>query len=301
MKNQITFRGWNYHRLAYLQHFELTAAMNIPARVETRLINTVKRFIPILTSAKSRDVNESDTVIIVTDILSEMFGYDKYSEITSEHAIRGTFCDLATKLDGKIELLIEVKAIGLELKDAYVKQAVDYAANKGVEWVVLSNGTHWRIYKILFSKPIDAELVCEINFLTLDTKSADHLLQLFTITKEGWSKKVLGELHEQRQALSKFVIAGVVTSEPVLDMVRRELKRLCPDVKIINEQILNVMLLEVLKREVVEGEKADEAKKKIAKAANRQLRAKAEKAEAVGESDSSGAPEQPATPATPSA
>jgi len=264
--------------------------MNIPSRVETRLVNMVKRFQPILTSAKARDVNESDTVIIVTDILSELFGYDKYSEITSEHSIRGTFCDLATKLDGKIELLLEVKAIGLDLKDSYVKQAVDYAANKGVEWVVLTNGTNWRIYKVVFSKPIDAEMVCEIDFLVLDHKNSGHLEQLYTITKEGWGKKVLSDLHEQRQALSKFVIAAVTMSEPVLDVMRKELKKLCPDVKIQNEQILEVLLLDVLKREVVEGDKAEEAKKKISKAVNRSLRAKTERTD-----ETSTAPIPPAT------
>ena len=81
-------------------------------------------------------------------MLAEIFGYDKYSEITSEHAIRSTFCDLAVKLDGAVQLLLEVKAIGLEPKDQYVKQAVDYAANLGVDWVVLTNAENWRIYKV---------------------------------------------------------------------------------------------------------------------------------------------------------
>lgn len=156
---------------------------------------------------------------------------------------------------------------------------MDYAANKGVDWVVLTNGTNWRIYKVTFGKPIDSELVCEIDFLTIDPKNRDHLEQLYTLTKEGWQKKVLTDLHEQRQALSKFVIAAVVMGEPVLDVMRRELKRLCPDVKLQNEQILSVLLLEVLKREVVEGEKADEAKKKISKASNRALRVKSDKAD----------------------
>jgi len=85
---------------------------NSPARVSNRLASTLKAFQPVLQSAKTRDVNESDTVIIVTDLLSEMFGYDKYSELTSEVAIRGTYCDLATKVDGEVQFLIEVKAIG---------------------------------------------------------------------------------------------------------------------------------------------------------------------------------------------
>jgi hypothetical protein len=34
-----------------------------------RIAVGLKRFQPILTSARSRDVNESDTVVIVTDLL----------------------------------------------------------------------------------------------------------------------------------------------------------------------------------------------------------------------------------------
>src|SRR4051812_28189310 len=97
----------------------------IPARVASRMAAAVKRFQPILQSAKNRDVNESDTLMIVTDMLSEMFGYEKYAEITSEHAIRGTYCDLATLLEGRVQMLLEAKAIGIELKDSHVKQAID--------------------------------------------------------------------------------------------------------------------------------------------------------------------------------
>jgi len=88
----------------------------IPAKVCDRIRIALKQFQPVLASAKTRDVNESDTVVIVTDLLQAVFGYDKYSEITTEHLVRGTFCDLAIKLDGKLALLIEVKAIGIGSK-----------------------------------------------------------------------------------------------------------------------------------------------------------------------------------------
>ena len=96
----------------------------------------------LLVSSKARDDGEADTVMVVTDMLDQLFGYDKYSEITAEYSIRGTYCDLATKLDGVLQLLIEVKAIGLDLTDQHVKQAVDYA-NQGVDWVIrdgIANG-----------------------------------------------------------------------------------------------------------------------------------------------------------------
>ena len=122
----------------------------VPSRVAERISSGLKRFQAVIQSAKSRDVNESDTVIIVTDMLSEVFGYDKYSELTSEFAIRGTFCDLATKVDGTIQCLIEVKAAGSELKESHSKQAVDYAANQGIQWVVLTNAAHWKVFEVNF-------------------------------------------------------------------------------------------------------------------------------------------------------
>ena len=60
---------------------------------------------PILASAKARDVGEADTVTVIKDMLADVFGYDKYTDVTSEHAIRGTFCDLAIKVDGHLQTL----------------------------------------------------------------------------------------------------------------------------------------------------------------------------------------------------
>lgn len=250
---------------------------SIPSRVVDRLVRGLKRFQPILAASKSRDDGEADTVMIVTDMLAEVFGYDKYTEVTGEFAIRGTYCDLATKLDGRVQSVIEVKAVGIDLKDGHVKQAVDYAANQGVDWVVLTNGISWRIYRVTFAKPIDHELVVEFDFCAMDSKDSAHLDLLYLCCKEGWIKSVLGAYHTQKQALSRFFLGAMVLSEPVLEVIRRELKRVSPDVRIETDQIKTVLCAEVLKREVMEGEKAEEARKKIARVANKVLRAKSAK------------------------
>ena len=245
----------------------------IPKKVAERIVAGLKRFQPILASAKARDVGESDTVTIITDMLAEIFGYDKYSEITSEYAIRGTYCDLAIKLEGTLQTLIEVKAIGIDLKDAHVKQAVDYAANQGVDWVLLTNGITWRVYRIVFAKPIDHELVIDIDFCALNSRTASDVELLYLWCKEGWQRSVLGDFHTQKQALSRFFIGAMILTPPVLDVIRRELRRVSPDVKIESDQIRNVLAAEVIKREVMEGDKADEARKKITKAANKAMKA----------------------------
>jgi len=246
----------------------------VPARVVERLKSGLKEFQAIVESAKSRDVNESDTVIIVTDMLSIVFGYDKYSEITSELCIRGAYCDLATKLDGKTQALLEVKAAGSELKDSHTRQAVDYAANAGVEWVVLTNAVRWRVYRVLFSKPVDQELVLEFELSDLNPKKDEDIEKLFLFAKEGWDKSAVEEFDTQRQALSRFSLAAVLISDPVLKLVRRQLKSLSRDVKVDVDQIKDVLLKEVLKRDVIEGERAEEAQKKITRAENRARRAR---------------------------
>jgi hypothetical protein len=246
--------------------------MPVPSKIATRLASGLKRFQPILAAAKNRDVNESDTVVLVADLLQYVFGYDKYAEITSEHAIRGTYCDLAVKLEGRLALLIEVKAIGLDLRDAFVKQAVDYAANQGVDWVVLTNGLLWRAYKVSFAKPIDHELVVELDLGSLNPRNQSHIELLYLLAKEGWQKAHLGEYHSRRQVLSPFSLGALVLSDPVLDVIRRELRRLAPTTKLTTEEIASVLKADVLKREVIEGEKADQARRAVLKGAKKALR-----------------------------
>jgi len=250
---------------------------SVPKKVAERLVAALKRYQPILAAAKARDVGETDTVTIIKDMLADIFGYDKYSELTSEYAIRGTYCDLAIKLDAKLSTLIEVKAIGIDLKEQHVKQAVDYAANQGVDWVLLTNGIRWCVYHVFFTRPIAQELVVDIDMSTLNPRSDSDLEMLYLWCKEGWQRSALGDFHTQKQALSRFFLSAMVLSDPVLEVVRRELRRVSPDVRIDIEQIRSVLVNEVLKREVMEGEKAEEARKKVARAAKNALRAATQK------------------------
>jgi predicted type IV restriction endonuclease len=251
----------------------------IPTKVSSRISTALKRFQSILDSAKARDVNESDTVTIVVDLLQEIFGYDKYSDITSEHMIRGTFCDLAIKVEGKLAILIEVKAIGLELKDSHAKQAVDYAANQGCDWVILTNGVIWRVYKLTFAKPIESEIVVEVNLLTINHKNEDAIEPLWLISKEAWSKSHLSQFHSQKQIVNKFTIAAVILTEDVLSLIRREIRKLSAGVKLENDELADLLSNEVLKRDTLDGDKASHAKRLVNRSNAKQVKASKSSAE----------------------
>lgn len=244
----------------------------MPAKAATRIALALKKYQPIIAAQKARDVNESDTVVIVTDVLQELFGYDKFKEITSEHSIRGTFCDLAIKIDDTLRMLIEIKAIGTELKDQHVKQGIDYAANAGCDWVILTNSVCWRVYKVVFAKPIDKEMVVEFNLLELNARSDDDIELAGLVAREAWQKERLGEYLEQKQAVSRFTIAAVLLSDAVLPVIRRELRRISPTVRIETHEIAECLRNDVIKRDAVEGDKAESAAKLVSKAARKVLR-----------------------------
>jgi hypothetical protein len=259
------------------------AMASIPGKVEDRLIAGIKRFQTVLSDAKKRDAGEADTVTVVIEMLSEVFGYDKFSEITAEHAVKGTFCDLALKIDGAVSTLIEVKAIGIDLKDNHVAQAVNYAVHQPVSWVILTNGIAWRIYRVLFSKPIGQEKVVDINFLELKPK--EDFETLFLWSKEGWKRTALEDYEAQQQARSPFLIAATILSDPVLEAIRRQLKKVAKlnkttsDVKIDLSQIDEILTRDVIKREVLEDPKANEARKKVEKAGKVSLHSNGEDAD----------------------
>ncbi len=237
--------------------------MTVPKRVADRVSASLKHFQAVLAQQKARDVSEADTVTVVKDLLSEVFGYDKYAELTSEHSIRGTFCDLAVKIDNRLALLIEVKAVGVELKDQHVKQAVDYASNVGCEWVVLTNGIDWRLYHVLFKKPIDKQEIAHINMLSASARNVSDMEKLYLLTREGFSKSALADYRDRKDATSRFMLAAIIlNSETVIAAIRREVRRVS-DISVDAEVIDRMLREEVLKRETIEGDLADSASRRV--------------------------------------
>ena len=271
--------------------------VTIPKRVSERMTKETRRFQRVLRAAKDRDINESDTVLIITDMLSEVFGFDKYIEVTSEFAIRGTYCDLAVMVDESVKYLIEVKAIGLTLKESHLNQAVGYGAQHGIQWVVLTNGIDWEIYRIKFERPINHEKLCEFDFTMLNPRKGEDMELLFLLSKEGLSKAVIEEYHEHIMSVNRFMIGAILQSETAFNMVRRELRRVSPEIHVDVDEIETIITGEVLKRKVVQGDAADEARDRVKKAAARTLRKRRtrQKKKPQAEPQASGDTESPET------
>ena len=249
--------------------------MKIPKKVTDRFADQLKKFQAIALSHKAKDVSEADTVTLVKDILADVFGYDKYSELTSEQQIKGTFCDLAVKLNDRIKYLIEVKAAGVTLNETHLRQAINYGAHQGIEWVVLTNSLQWKLYRIRFAQPIETEEVSAFDITTVNLRNEDDQRRLFLLCREGITSDAMDVFHQHAMLLNRFTVAQVLLLEPVLSAVRRELRKIFPDIKVDTEQLGELLRDQIMKREVVEGDKVADASARIKKAMQKLARAAA--------------------------
>lgn len=266
--------------------------MPVPKRVKDSILSALKQLQPIIEQQQTRDVSEADTVTLVKDLLSDAFGYDKYTELTGEYAIRGTYCDIVVTMGGKPRVVVECKAIGIRLDDKHVKQAVDYAANEGVEWVILTNAVTWRLYGVVFGKPIDKILMAEIDILTIDPRKSDQIESLYVFTKHALEKGVLTDELSRTKALSRHMLGAIILhNDKVLNTIRRELKRIA-GVNTTAKELFGLLRTDVIKRDALDGPEAEQATKLVNAKEGKTLRRKSKAPESKIASDATDASEQ---------
>jgi len=130
------------------------------------------------------------------------------------------------------------------------------------------------VYRIIFGKPIVSELVYDFDFTEINTKKDEELDFLYYLTKEAIAKTgkdFLSEFHSHKQILNKYTISQILLTDPVLDAIRKTVKKVSADTKATNEEIYQIINEEIIKRDVLDDDHTKAAKKLVTKAlSNRQ-------------------------------
>ena len=186
------------------------------------------------------DLDESGTRIMINTFLTTILGFQELEEIKTEFMIKGTYADYMVQTGGTRHFLVEVKAFSIDLSDKHLRQAVNYGANEGIEWAVLTNGRHFQFYKIIFDKPISEKLVFEIDFTSedYDAKAALELLTYFH--RDAILKNSFDSLWARYAALEPIGLAGLLFSPHVVAFLKKELKAKY-DTKFEDEEILDAL------------------------------------------------------------
>ncbi len=251
--------------------------MKIAKKTQDRLVAGLKRYQPIVRKLAERDISEADTVTVIKDMLTDIFGYDKYTELTSEQQIRGTFCDLAIRVEGKIHYLAEVKSAGTTLNENHLRQAVNYGAHQGIEWIILTNAIVWKVYRIKFGQPIDWDEVYCFDMGALSSRSQDDLEKLCMLCRESISSDALQAYHKQAQILNRYVLTELLQGDAIVGMLRKEVRRLFDGMKVSDDELRVHLTNGIIKRDALDGD-APKAAKALVKKASGAIARKAAKA-----------------------
>jgi predicted type IV restriction endonuclease len=109
---------------------------------------------------------EENVKIKIVIPLLELLDYNPQQDMDFEHHVQNKKADIALLFNNKPKLFVESKDLDENL-DKHIHQALDYAFNKGVEWVILTNGLEIRVYKSFIQYiPPEDRLILTPHFLT---------------------------------------------------------------------------------------------------------------------------------------
>lgn len=207
-----------------------TAVSSIPkweVAAKARVSTGLKKLVRPTVMLKEKDAAEADTRHLVTDILVDVLGYDKYENLTAEFAVKGDWADYGVRIDKQIKAFIEVKRIAQKLSASHLKQVESYALKEGVQWAILTNAQVWQAYQVMPIKGQQSEvtLIFEVDLLNENMKPSQKIDLMFLISKEGLSKGRLSDFLSAQNAISPKTLKPILVSNDVLATIRKEIKR----------------------------------------------------------------------------
>jgi Type I restriction enzyme R protein N terminus (HSDR_N) len=194
------------------------------ADARDRVRAAIRRFAKPLADLVARDANEGDTRLLVTDFLCDGLGYDKYEDLTTEYQVKGEFADYGVRIAKQLVAFIEVKRATTKLGAKHLRQVEMYAVNEGVEWMILTNGQVWQAWHLTPGLPVVLDLALEVDLLG-EGGPTQKTEALFPVSKEGFKHHVIDELWRVKAATSAKSIGTAITSETVIEQIRKELRR----------------------------------------------------------------------------
>lgn len=172
-----------------------------------------------------KQLDESATRIMTNSFLTEVLGYKELEEIKTEFRIRSEYADYVIQLNRKKHFVVEVKSIELDLNDKHLRQSLSYAANEGIDWILLLNGREVQLYKVNFAKPVTTTLIFKIDLTNVDDfKNATNYI--WYLTKKSVERKELEAFWKRTNALQPENLAKILYSEEIVKRLRNDLKTL---------------------------------------------------------------------------
>lgn len=212
-----------------------------------KMLVALKNYRKQYLDGKISELDESGTRIMINSFLSDVLGYKQLEEIKTEYMIKSTYADYVIQVNKNRYFLVEVKALSLNLSEKHLRQTINYGANEGIEYALLTNGKTFEFYKVIFDKPISQRLIFSVDVSDVNQLKANlDLLQ--HLHRESVVKNNFRPIWNKCEAYDPYNISGIICSQPVIKMIGKLIKQkfnekcseesiLCAMNKIISEKM----------------------------------------------------------------
>lgn len=167
-------------------------------------------------SKTSLTSSEANTKKKIVEYLLDILGWDTGSnEVVLEYQVRvgskPTHVDYALMLESKPVILMEAKAFDTDLSSDDSAQIISYGKVEDVQWTVLTNGKHLKVFDTRGGKSEKECLVVEVDLRKLPARAED----LSLISRESI---LTGEIEAtaKRLALTRLAIANLKKSQAAI-------------------------------------------------------------------------------------
>lgn len=183
-------------------------------------------------------LDEASTRIMVNDFLIDVLGYVPFEEVKTEYRIKSSYADYVIQIDGDNHFVVEVKSISQQIKSSHLKQASDYAANEGIEWVLLTNGQTFALYKVKVDGRVSTKKVFEHDLK--EGKTKDIANDFIYLLKRSVVKNELDHYWRRFLVLDPTVLSQVLYYKDVALAIRRVI-RAKSKMRFSDEEILDAL------------------------------------------------------------
>lgn len=188
------------------------------------ILDGFKHLHPRLVQISENKSKEEDVRHWCCDVLKTALGYSE-EDIEIQVPTLGKYADIVLKKDGKVFLVIECKNIRDRLNKNVRYQAANYATSFAAEWVVVTNGKIWKLYRLKTQPGQEPHFieVFDVALLDEDGVSESDAENLYLLTARAVFGGELEKRSHEVACMSNKRIRQALESDRVVKALRLEL------------------------------------------------------------------------------
>lgn len=203
---------------------------------------------PDLVSLYSQKSSENDVRHWCMKALETVLGYNRSNDLKTEVQALGGKIDIAIMQGDRVFVVIECKNIRSPLNRTVKNQAGGYAACLNAEWVVLTNGQNWKLYRLISQSGKDPHFleIFDISLLDEDGVSELDAENLYLLTSRAVFGGDLEAMSHLIACTSKKQLFKALESERVIKALRLEMAEIYKEQEGVNVKLDDEMIEGVL-------------------------------------------------------